>query len=205
MSFINTTSPNEAQGELRAMYDRQQAKFGYVPNYAKVFSHRPEIMRLWADLLVGIRRHIEPRRFELVTFAAAQELGSSYCSLAHGKALMKFFSNAEIRQIVRGGEDGPLTPAETAMTRVARKVVRSSSSVSAEDIDELKTHGLDDGDIFDIIATAAGRAFFANLCEGLGALPDAAFLDLDDTLRSTLTIGRPIDPGDPERLSVPAS
>jgi alkylhydroperoxidase family enzyme len=87
MAFIKTTAPSDATGETRAMYARQQAAYGYVPNYAKVFCHRPEVMKLWADLLYGIRRNLDRRRLELVTLAAAHEVRSSYCSLAHGKAL----------------------------------------------------------------------------------------------------------------------
>ena len=100
MAFIETTSAREASGGVREMYERQQGKYGYVPNYAKVFSHRPEIMRLWADLLYGIRRNLDRRRFELVTVAAALAIRSSYCSLAHGKALTEFYSADEIRRIV---------------------------------------------------------------------------------------------------------
>ena len=46
MAFIETTPPVEADGDVRDMYERQEAHYGYVPNYAKVFCHRPEIMKL---------------------------------------------------------------------------------------------------------------------------------------------------------------
>jgi uncharacterized peroxidase-related enzyme len=200
MPFIATTSPNKATGAVREMYARQQAAYGYVPNYAKVFSDRPEIMTLWAKLLSGIRRNIEPRRFELVTLAAAQALGSSYCCLAHGRALTKYVSADELETLVDKREGGSLSQAERAMTRFARKVVRASSRITAADVDELKAHGFTDADVFDIAATAAGRAFFANLVESLGASPDATFLEMDEALRQSLTIGRPIDGAEPERL-----
>jgi uncharacterized peroxidase-related enzyme len=204
MAFIDTIAPDEARGALRDMYARQQAKFGYVPNYAKIFSDRPEIMQLWADLLAGIRRNVDPRRFELVTFAAAQALESSYCSLAHGKALMRFFTPAEVEAVAAGREADVVTPVEAAMMHAARKVARAGASVTAADIDELKAHGLSAAEIFDVVATAAGRAFFANLCEGLGALADVAFCELAGPLREALTVGRPIDERRPERLDSPA-
>ena len=61
--------------------------WGFVPNYAKVFCHRPEVLARWGQLLAGIRRPMDKRRFELVTFAAAHELRNTACALAHGKAL----------------------------------------------------------------------------------------------------------------------
>lgn len=202
MAFIRTTPPDAATGDLRSMYERQQRKFGYVPNYAKVFSERPDILALWADLLAGIRRHIEPRRFELVTFAAACELRNSYCLLAHGGWLReKLVSSDELRALADEERAGPVTEAERAMMALARKVVRDSSSVTQADIDGLRAHGLEDGEIFDVVATAAGRAFFVKLVDGLGGAPDPPLAErIDPALRERLVAGRPVALEAPERL-----
>ncbi len=200
MAFIETTPPVEADGEVREMYERQEDHYGYVPNYAKVFCYRPEIMRLWADLLAGIRRPLDKRRFELVTVAAAHALRSTYCSLAHGKALTDFFSANEIQAIISGAAIGPLSAAELTMVNLAKKVARDASSVTAADVSALKEHGFTDAEIFDIVATAAARAFFSKLVEGLGADADSTFLDIEESLRESLTVGRPIDRLEPERL-----
>jgi uncharacterized peroxidase-related enzyme len=176
------------------MYERQQKSWGFVPNYAKVFSHRPEIMDLWANMLRGIRSHVDPRRFELVTLAAAHALRSSYCSLAHGKALTEYFSAEEIQAILEDS-DVPvdsLTNAEVVMMAYARKIVTNSSKVTAGEVAALKSYGFTDAEIFDIAAVATARAFFAQLVEGLGAEADVSFMDMDDELRHTLTVGRPV-------------
>ena len=55
MSFIETIPEQYADADVLAMYERQSSFFGYLPNYARVFSHRPEVMRLWADLQNGVR------------------------------------------------------------------------------------------------------------------------------------------------------
>lgn len=200
MPFIDTIAPVDAQGSVREMYEQQQGKYGYVPNYAKVFSHRPEIMRLWADLQKGIRRNFDNRRFELVTVAAALAIRSSYCSLAHGQALTQFYSADQVREIVNESADGPLTDAERAMMSFASKIAREATRVTAGDVELLKEHGFSDAEIFDIAAAATARTFFAQLCEGLGATPDLTFLDLDEPLRESLTVGRPIDYAEPERI-----
>jgi uncharacterized peroxidase-related enzyme len=201
MAFIRTIPARDAQGSVREMYERQQSKYGFVPNYAKVFSHRPEIMSLWADLLSGIRKNMDKRRFELVTVAAAVAVRSSYCSLAHGRALSEFYTPDGIRSIVDESDEGPLTAADQAMVKFARKVARHASEVTADDTVGLKAHGFTDAEIFDIAAAAAARTFFAQLCEGLGALADPSFRELDERLRNTLTIGRPIDEAEPERIA----
>ena len=100
MAFIRTVPVEEASGEVRAMYERTQAGPGYVPNYAKVFSLRPQVMAAWSGLLTSIRGNLETRQYELITLAAARALRSSYCMLAHGSVLReKFYSTAQLTAI----------------------------------------------------------------------------------------------------------
>ena len=40
MSFIETIPEQHAGADVLAMYERQSSFFGYLPNYARVFSHR---------------------------------------------------------------------------------------------------------------------------------------------------------------------
>lgn len=203
MAFIETIPADDAQDEVRAMYERQQASWGYVPNYAKVFSHRPEVLARWGRLLAEIRRPMDPRRFELVTFAAAHELRNSACALAHGKALTRFFPPAEVRAMAEGGDVPGLSPAERAMMDFSRKVARDATAMTQADIDELRACGLSDPEIFDIVATSAGRAFFTKLLDGLGVLGDSPFGAMDSVLRDALTVGRSLDRQAPETLDVP--
>ena len=168
MPFIETIPDDEIDADVRAMYERQQSFWGFVPNYAKVFCYRPEIMGLWAQLQAGIKRHMDKRRFELITFAAAHTLRSTLCSLAHGKALTAFFSPADVQLMARGASPAPLTAAEAAMMSFARKVARGSFAVSASDVAELKKHGFTDAEVFDIAATVAARAFWTGVIESLG-------------------------------------
>ena len=165
MAFIDTISASWVTGEAFAMYDRQQKHYGYVPNYATVFSHRPEIMRRWAELLAAIKRPMSKRRFELATFVAAHELRSTLCTLAHGKALLAFFSAEDVMAMARGKIPASLSAPEAALMRFARAVARDASAITAEDVAELKGYGYSDAEVFDIVVTVAGR--------GSGASRDA--------------------------------
>jgi uncharacterized peroxidase-related enzyme len=200
MAFIDTISAHDAEGDVREMYSRQQRDHGFVPNYAKVFSHRPEVMTLWSSLLAGIRRHIEPRRFELVTTAAAHALGNSYCSLAHGEALTRYMDAEQVLEMVCGHASTTLTPADAAVVAFARKIASNASTISVEDVETLKAQGLTDAEIFDVAAAAAARAFFAKLLDALGAEPDASFREMDAALREALVTGRRVDEHEPQRL-----
>jgi uncharacterized peroxidase-related enzyme len=193
MAFIETTAPEAAEGAVAAMYLRQQHAWGFVPNYAKVFCHRPEVLARWGQLLTEIRRPSDKRRFELVTFAAAHALGNSACALVHGKALAEFFSNEQVCAIAAGRYDGILGAAEQAMVEFARQVATDAPRITQAQAAALKAHGYDDAEIFDIAAMAAGRAFWAKLLDALGVLADSPCLEIDEPLRRALTVGRPID------------
>ena len=204
MAFIDTISEQDVAGEARAMYERQVANNGYVPNYAKVFCHRPEVMTQWAQLLASIKRPMGTRRFELATFVAAIALRSTCCSLAHGRALMEFFSTEEVLTLARGETPMTMTPAEAALVQFARQVAMDAASVTRRDIDRLKAHGFDDAEVFDIVAAAAGRAFFTKVIESLGVEAEPRLVALDPEVRDALAVGRPVDFAEPARAAATA-
>jgi len=203
MAFIETIPAAEAREGLQDMYARQQRTMGYVPNYAKVFCYRPQVMARWGQLLAEIKRPMSKRRFELVTFSSAHEMRHSACALAHGTALREFFSDPQILAIAEDRLEGILDQAEQALVRFARQVARDAASVSAEQITSLEKYGYSAAEIFDIAATAAGRAFFSKLLDALGVLPDSAFLAHADDFRHALTVGRTIDTQECETVVVP--
>jgi hypothetical protein len=144
---------------------------------------------------------MDDRTFELITFAAAHEMKHTSCSLAHGNALTPFFSNEEICAIANQQPVESVTEAEHEMMRFSRKVARDASTITEADVQKLKDHGLNDADVFDVAATAAGRAFFTKVLDAVGSLPDAAFMSLDEDLRTHLVVGRPIDTAEDEVMS----
>jgi uncharacterized peroxidase-related enzyme len=204
MAFIDTVPVGESTGEVRAMYERSQTDVGYVPNYAKLFSHRPPVMAAWGALLGSIRQNLDPRRYELVTVAAARALGSSYCALVHGRILRdRFYTGPELAAIVDGA--GPLTPAERALMAFAERVARQAGSITAADVQTLREHGLAEAEIFDVAAAVAARCFFSTLLDALGAEPDAPYAAVEDGLRQRLEVGRTIATMPPEPLPPPSA
>jgi uncharacterized peroxidase-related enzyme len=201
VAFIDTVSPDRASGEVRAMYERYQATQGYVPNAVKVFSLRPGVMAGWNALLSSIRGNLDPRRYELITLAAARALRSSYCMLAHGAVLTRdFYSTEQLTAIAASRPTAELSPAETAMMAFAEKIARDASVITRADVESLRAHGLTDAEIFDVAATAAARCFFSKLIDALGAEPDSAYEDVGADLKRALTPGRGISAEPVERL-----
>jgi uncharacterized peroxidase-related enzyme len=202
MAFIQTVPVDQATGEVRAMYERTQTSVGYVPNYAKVFSHRPAVMAAWSGLLASIRGNLEPRQYELITLAAARAMQCSYCMLAHGTILReKFYPAPRLAKIAADFAHADLTPADVAMMAFAERVTRDATATTDAEVRALREHGFTDAQIFDIAAAAAARCFFSKIVDALGAQPDAAYAELEDELKRELTSGRrPISRETPERI-----
>lgn len=169
-------------------------------NLTRAFAHRPAVYKAWRELVTALTDTMDGRLYELVTLAAAGSLRSSYCSLAHGRVLVERYIPAEaVVALASDPGSPPASPVETAAMRLARKVVEDATSVSAEDVGELRELGVSDQEIFDIVAAAAARCFFSKTLDALGVQPDAEYAELAPELREALVTGRPIaSPESPE-------
>ena len=194
MAFIVTVTEDEATGPLRELYDADLAGQGYIANYTRLFSARPEVYTAWRALIGAIRSHMKLRRYELVTFAAATALQCSYCLLAHGAVLRKnFFSAAEVAAIVTDYRTAGLPPEDVAIMAFAQKVTVAAHTVTQADVDALRAHGLTDEEILDIVLATAARNFFSKTLDALAAEPDAVYHDLEPELQAALALGRPFE------------
>ena len=198
MPYIPTVSPEEAAGPVKELYDRELAGQGYVSNYTRACSRRPEVLAGWLALKDAITSGMEPRLYELATVAAATAIRSSYCSLVHGQILAtRYYQPDTVASIAADETAGALVAldaADAAVVRLARKVAMEADKVTQEDIDELRDLGFSDDDIHNVILAAAARCFFSKVLDATGTLPDAALREMPERLRSALTVGREIAP-----------
>jgi alkylhydroperoxidase family enzyme len=158
-------------------------------NLERAFALRPEVYAAWRQLVTAVKATSDERRYELATLAAARRLRSSYCSLAHGKVLAEQFYDFESVPSLPDGLDG----ADRAIMAFAEQVVTDATSITQADVDELRRHGLSDGEIVDVVLAATIRCFFSKTLDALGVQPDAEFAELDPAFREPLTVGRTIE------------
>jgi uncharacterized peroxidase-related enzyme len=177
------------EGEVEAMYQEAREVLGYVPNFVRLFSLRPDVYCAWQQLNGAVKAR-DVRRYELATLAAARALRSSYCCLAHGKVLAEQFYDADAVVAFPEGLD----EADRAVMALAEKVALDATRVTREDVERLRELGLSDEDVLDAVLAAAARAFFSKTLDALGAEPDREYVELlPSGLREHLTVGRPIE------------
>ena len=185
MTFIETISEDEATGASAELYAADEEAFGLLPNFTRAFSLRPEAYFAWKQLNVAIKSGMDLRRYELATIAAASRLRSSYCTLAHGSVLIdkRFLSPDELNAVVSDHRSAGLDEAEVAVMDLAAKVVEDATAVEQADIDRLRSLGLSDQDILDVVLAAAARCFFSKVLDALDVPPDEKYDELDPALR----------------------
>lgn len=193
MTFIAVIDEDKATGATAELYAGDHETFGYLPNFTQAFSARPAVYAAWRELNGAIKRSMDVRRYELVTVAAARRLRSSYCALAHGSVLMdKFLAPDTVRALVADHRTAALNSTDVAIMDLADKVADDATTVDQTDIDRLRSLGLTDADILDIVLAAAARCFFSKTLDALGVEPDARYAELDPAVREALTVGRSI-------------
>jgi uncharacterized peroxidase-related enzyme len=185
--FIQTIPEAGAEGRLREIYEGDQKSLGYVPNHAKVFSLRPEVLEAWRVFQGSIRKNLRLRRYELVTFAAAEALNCRYCLLAHGAVLNKNgFSVEQLRAILTNFHNAGLENVEVAIMEFTRKIIMGANTITKADIDTLRELGLEDEEILDITLTATMRSLASKTFNALGAGPDSVYEELEKQLADLL-------------------
>jgi uncharacterized peroxidase-related enzyme len=185
--FITTIPDAEAEGKLREIYEVDRKNMGYVPDHARVFSLRPDVLEAWRAFQGSIRKHLRLRRYELVTLAAANALKCRYCLLAHGTILIKNgISVEQLRAIITDFHNAGLEHDEIAMMEFAEKIIRGASEITQADVDGLRALGLEDVEILDIVLTATMRSFASKTFDALGAGPDSVYAELEKQLSDLL-------------------
>jgi uncharacterized peroxidase-related enzyme len=193
MAFVETVREEEATGATAEMYATDREAFGHLPNFTRAFSYRPAVYAAWRELNGAIKSGMDLRRYELATVAAARQLRSSYCTLAHGSVLIdKFFDTGAVKAIVADHRRAGLSEIDVAVMDLAEKVADDANAVQQPDIDRLRSFGLSDEEIADVVLAAAARCFFSKTLDALGVEPDAKYADIEPGARDTLTVGRPI-------------
>lgn len=192
--FIDAPDESTVDGDVADWYDKQRSAWGYLPNYAAAFATRPDVANAWNMLNGAIRAHMDRRRYELATIAAARVYRSTYCLAAHSKFLRDDCGDEATMRVVAADPSGAeLDATDRAVIDFASLVARDASAVTAGDVQLLRDRGLDDAEIVDVVFAAAARAFFTKVLDALGVQADAQLGEtFDPEVREQVTVGRPI-------------
>lgn len=150
---------NDLPEDLKDMILTVQEKSGFIPNVFLVLAHRPDELRAFMayhDALLKRQGNLSPADKEMIITATSGSNNCQYCVVAHGAILRIRAKNSLIAdQVAINYRKADITPRERAMLDFAMKVAHDSRAVEPEDFEDLRAHGFDDEDIWDIAGITA--------------------------------------------------
>lgn len=183
--------------EVQAMYDGDQASYGFVMDLMHLWAHQPDLNERFGGLLAAVAAAggFSFRDRGILVSATASTIGDSYCSIAWGWKLGAAADPALAASVLAGADEG-LTQREQAMATWARKVAGGADSTTDADVQALRDAGWEDAQIFAITAFVGLRMAFSTINASLGAQPDAELAELaSPEVLDVVTWGRPVGAG----------
>lgn len=145
--------------DIRTRILAVQEKSGFVPNVFLVLAHRPDEFRAffaYHDALMEKKGNLSKAEREMIVVATSNANQCQYCVVAHGAILRIRAKNPLIAdQVAINYRKADITPRQRAMLDFAMKVSAQAYAVDDQDFEELKQHGFDMDDVWDIAGIAA--------------------------------------------------
>lgn len=145
--------------DMRERIEAVAEKSGFVPNVFLAMAHRPEEWRAffaYHDALMEKEGGLSAADRELIVVATSAANDCLYCVVAHGAIARIRARNPLIAdQVAVDWRKADLTERQKAMLGFAVKLALRPADVADQDLEELRQHGFDDEDIWDIGAITA--------------------------------------------------
>ena len=163
--------------KVKQVYEEIKAElgFGMVPNLFKSMATRPDFLEVsWKHFKSTILHGNLPRTLkEMIGIIISQANDSEYALRVHLHGLSALGISEEVLELlVSDFEQCPLPAREKAAIDFGLKAATEPHALSDQHYQQLKELGLDETEIFEIIATA-------NLFTGVNQYTDAIKLEID--------------------------
>ncbi|MEQ4722068.1 carboxymuconolactone decarboxylase family protein [Nonomuraea sp. B19D2] len=149
MRRLNALNPTEAPEKSRELLDDIISRRGSVGEMVSTMAHSPALLQGYLELSRAMKRSKLPRTLsEKISLALQEWIGCGLCLDAHAAAgRAAGLSEADITL----ARQGTSTDArEAALIAVATRVLAEPSSLTDEDVAELRAHGWSDRIIAEI-------------------------------------------------------
>lgn len=165
--------------DLRETVLEIQERTGFVPNVFLALGRRPDELRAFMayhDALMAKEGGLSKAEREMIVVATSAENNCQYCVVAHGAILRIRAKNPLIAdQVAINYPEADLPERHIAILDFAVKMVHDSWAVTESDFEALRTHGLDEEDIWDIAAITAFFGMSNRMANFLAMRPNDEF------------------------------
>jgi len=178
-SRFGETPESELPDDIKAIYEQNRAKIGFVPNVFRAYSRRPEHFRAFMhyhDVLMRGPSGLSRAEREAIVVAVSGENRCQYCLTAHGAALRVIGKDPILaEQIANNWETADLSPRLRQILTFASRVNEPAFAATDEEIEALRSAGFSHDDIWDIGAIAAFFGFSNRMAGLMDMRPNPEF------------------------------
>lgn len=158
MSRIQLVDPSQSTGETKILLDAVQDQFGLVPNFIRALANSPSALSAFLGLAGPLNAaRLDLRTREQIALALAEGNACQYCLSAHEElGRQAGLAEPDLTAARRGGS---LEGRADAAVRFAVALNGNSGEVSTAEFEAVRTAGLSDAEIVEIIAVTALNIF----------------------------------------------
>lgn len=172
MAFIEVIEYEQANGELKGIYDHLIATRGKLADVHKIQSLNPPTvlshMNLYKDIMFGpspLKRY----QREMIAVVVSSTNQCEYCVKHHAEALMHYWkSEARVEGLLKISGDAQLSTEDEALCIFSREVTLNPEIITKQKMDTLRKVGLDDRAILDATLVASYFNFVNRITLALG-------------------------------------
>ena len=116
--------------QIAELYAAQKAQDGFVMSAMRCWTARPDLLPIYRDFADKIRAgfSLSPRDWRLITFVAAKQVPSTYCSHVYGKQLIADLGSKEaVVAVQRDFRSANLSEREVEMLSYAEMIAEDAS------------------------------------------------------------------------------
>ena len=177
MAWIDTVSYDDAEGDLKKLYDRIKGPGNNVDNIMLAHSLRPHSMQghmtLYKYVLHHPRNTLTKAYLEAIGVYVSSLNNCEYCFLHHFAGMARLLDDSarsdEIREALqRQRPEDAFSGAELAGLQYAARLTTAADQVTKNDISALRDSGLDDGEILEVNQVTAYFGYANRTVLGLG-------------------------------------
>ena len=173
--------PDEADlpENLRGLFAKARQRVGFVPNVFRVYSFRPERFSAWFAHYKQLHEptdNLSAAEREMIAVAVSMANGCLYCLVAHGAALREALGDPILAdRITLDYKRAGLNAKHTAILDFAVKLTRTPLECLECDLDHLRSLGLTENEVWDVIEIAAMYNFTNRMSQATGMLPNREY------------------------------
>jgi uncharacterized peroxidase-related enzyme len=179
ISWFPVPAEDEVHESLRGLFRKAKETLGFVPNVFRVYSYRPERLIGWFGHYKQLHvptTNLNAAEREMIAVAVSMANGCLYCLVAHGAALREALGDPiKADRITLDYKRAGVSPKMEAVLDYATKLTLSPLECVQEDLEHLKSCGLTQEEVWDVVEIAAMYNFTNRMAAATGMIPNREY------------------------------